>query len=507
MSGALNLRELCLTLFYFDIFGFQSIENFKTVYPEEFGILIGKMNSPSILTLRRFLHKVRKLNKGEELMEEFGKEYLKKGLVRWGVLYIDGQFLPYNGMQAITMGWYTVRNMPLKGGYNFMSIDKDYNPFLFLIRPSSEDLLDKIPEIIIKAKKIARETGVDEKRLTVIFDREGYCAELFRKLSDEKEECHARFISWAKYADRWVNDFKEEELKNNVMVKYKIQKDEEVKYFEPENRKMMSKYGKIRTIVIQSGSKKQRTAIYTNDEESKAEEIIQLMCVRWGQENLNKALKINHWIEYFPGKGLYESEEVEEQPKVDNPEVEKLKKQKASLVSRLNKFKLDIAEKILEMRDKKKKIGWEMIEKKEVKLLADIAIKESEITLIKQEIDKLPNEVGFEESHGGAKIYHLDYEKKRFMDCIKIFAYHTQKQLCSLLSNYYDKEKEIWPAMEMIVKRGANVKIEQGKLTVRLKRFQNPEIDYAARHLCQDLNQMNPVTLDKFKLPIQYEVS
>ena len=47
-----NLRELCLTLFYFDIFGFQSIENFKTVYPEEFGILIGKMNSPSILTLR-----------------------------------------------------------------------------------------------------------------------------------------------------------------------------------------------------------------------------------------------------------------------------------------------------------------------------------------------------------------------------------------------------------------------------------------------------------------------
>lgn len=498
-----NLRELCLTLLYFDIFGFSSIENFKTVYPEEFGILIGKMNSPSILTLRRFLHKVRELNKGEELMEEFGKEYLKKGLVKWEVLYIDGQFLPYNGMQAIKMGWYTTRNIPLKGGYNFMSIDNDYNPFLFLIRPSSEDLLDKIPEIIIKAKKIAKETGDDEKDLTVIFDREGYSAELFRKLSDKKEETHAQFISWAKYADKWVNDYKEEEFKNSVMVKYKIQKDEEVKYFE--TKRVMNKYGKMRAIVIQSGSKKQRTAIYTNDEERKAEEIIQLMCVRWGQENLNKALKVNHCIEYFPGKGLYESEEMEEQPMVENPVVKKLKQDKATLVSKLNKLKVAIADKILKMGEEK--INWDYIKREKVELLSEIVGIESKITLINREIDKIPKEIRFEEAHDGARLFELDYEKKRFIDCIKIFAYHIQKQLCSLLSNYYDKEKEIWPAMEMIVKRGANVKIEQGKLTVRLKRFQNPEIDYAARHLCQDLNQMNPVTLDRFKLPIRYEVS
>ena len=498
-----NLRELCLTLLYFDVFGFQSIENFKTVYPEEFGILIGKSSSPSIFTLRRFMHKVRELTRGEELMEEFGKEYLKKGLVKWGVMYIDGQFLPYYGMQAIKMGWYTTRNIPLKGGYNFMSIDNDYNPFLFLIRPSSEDLLDKIPEIIIKAKKIAKETGVDEKGMTVIFDREGYSAELFRKLSDKKEEAHAQFISWAKYADKWVNDYKEEEFKNSVMVKYRIQKDEEVKYFEPD-RKTMSKYGKIRTIVIQSGSKKQRIAIYTNDEERKAEEIIQLMCVRWGQENLNKALKLNHCIEYYPGKGLYESEEMEEQPMVENPVVKKLKQDKAALVSKLNKLKVAIADKILKMGEEK--VNWNYIKREKVELLSEIVGIESKITLINREIDKIPKEIRFEEAHDGTRLFELDYEKKRFIDCIKIFTYHMQKQMCNLLSNYYDKEKEIWPAMEMIIKRGANVKIEQGKLTVRLKRFQNPEIDYAARHLCQDLNQMNPVTLDKFEMPICYEV-
>lgn len=72
--------------------------------------------------------------------------------------------------------------------------------------------------------------------------------------------------------------------------------------------------------------------------------------------------------------------------------------------------------------------------------------------------------------------------------------------------NYYDIKKEIRPALAMLVKRGGNVKLEGGKLRVRLRRFKNPEINYAVRHLCEDLNQMEPFSLDKFHLPMHYEV-
>jgi len=68
----------------------------------------------------------------------------------------------------------------------------------------------------------------------------------------------------------------------------------------------MKKYGKIRAIVIQSGSKDKRAMIYTNDIERKAEEIIGLMCWRWGEENLIKSLKLEHYLDYYPGKGLAE---------------------------------------------------------------------------------------------------------------------------------------------------------------------------------------------------------
>ncbi|MBA7684490.1 hypothetical protein ES703_92886 [subsurface metagenome] len=100
-----SLEELCLTLFYFDVFGFRSMEDFKKVYREEFGVLIGRSSSPSHFTLRRFLHRIRELNKSEELIEEYAFEYLKSGIARWGVLYIDGHFLPYYGLYTITKGW------------------------------------------------------------------------------------------------------------------------------------------------------------------------------------------------------------------------------------------------------------------------------------------------------------------------------------------------------------------------------------------------------------------
>lgn len=39
-----SLAELALTLFYLDLFGFRSLEDFKRAYPEEFGVLMGLIN-------------------------------------------------------------------------------------------------------------------------------------------------------------------------------------------------------------------------------------------------------------------------------------------------------------------------------------------------------------------------------------------------------------------------------------------------------------------------------
>jgi transposase len=502
-----SFEELCTTLFYHDVFGFRSLEDFKRVYPEEFGLLIGRSTSPSLFTLRRFLHKVRQLNKSEELIDEFALMYLNSGIAEWGVLYIDGHFLPYYGIYPITKGWHGVRKIPMKGSYNFIGVDAKFTPWIFLVRSSSEDLLEKIPEILEKAKRIGRDLGLSEQvvdDLILVFDREGYSAELYRFIDgrDRKDKKRrAVFISWAKYSDKWVNDIVEERFDKSVEVNYEIQGSKEIKYFQ--TKRMMSKYGAIRAVVIQSGRIKKRSVIYTNakDKEIDDEKIIELLCRRWGEENLIKELLLKHLINYSPG---YVFEELEEQPLVDNPEIKKLKKEKAGKTTDLHKLKLQLADWVLKQTDK---AAFEDLKKTKIQLLADITKADNEILLLNQQIDKTAKKIRFDQVNDGEKLLKLNYEKKRFLDCIKVFVYNMEKKMCGHLLNYYDKQKELLPALAMIVGRGGHVKLEAGQLKVKLRRFINSEIDYAARHICEDLNRMNPVTLDKHRLPMRYEVT
>ncbi|MHC5136090.1 MAG: putative transposase [Planctomycetota bacterium] len=502
-----SIEELCTTLFYHDVFGFRSLEDFKRVYPEEFGLLIGRSTSPSLFTLRRFLHKVRELNKSEELIDEFALMYLNSGIAKWGVLYIDGHFLPYYGIYPITKGWHGVRKIPMKGSYNFIGVDAKFTPWIFLVRSSSEDLLEKIPEMLEKAKRIGRDIGLSEQvvdDLILVFDREGYSAELYRFIDgrDRKDKKRrAIFISWAKYSDKWVNEIVEDRFDQSVEVKYEIQGSKEIKYFQ--TKRTMSKYGVIRAVVIQSGRIKKRSVIYTNakDNEVDAEKIIELLCRRWGEENLIKELLLKHLINYSPG---YVFEALEEQPMVDNPEIKKLKKEKAGKATQLHKLKLQLADWILKQTDK---AAFEDLKKTKIQLLADIAKADNDILLLNQQIDKTPKKIRFDQINDGEKLLKLNYEKKRFLDCIKVFVYNMEKKMCEQLLNYYDKQKELLPALSMIVGRGGHVKLEAGQLKVKLRRFINSEIDYAARHICEDLNRMNPVTLDKHRLPMRYEVT
>ena len=500
-----SLEELVLTLFYLDVFGFRSMEDFKRAYREEFGVLMGRAQSPSLFTLRRFLHKVRELELGEPLIDEFAVAYLKSGMSAWGVMYIDGHFMPYYGVHPISKGWHGVRQKAMKGSYNFLVVDEQFTPWLFLIRSSSEDLLQKIPELIEKAKRIGEKAGVSREQLDnliVVFDREGYSAELYRYLDgrDQGEgKRRALFISWAKYADRWVNDVGEEEFSQRVRVTYQIQEAEEIQYLETE--RLMNKYGKIRAVVIQSGENKKRSAIYTNgtQEEIEAEKIVQLICHRWGEENAIKELLHKHLINYTPG---YVTEELEKQPLVDNPRVKELKKKRAGLVTELNRLKIELADHVLKRSAKKRRRA----PRSQEEVLESIVVAESAILLTDQELGQLPREINFAEAHDGERMLRLNHEKKRFLDCIKVFAYNIKAQMCRLLLNHYDREKEVLPALAMIVERAGYLKLEGGRLRVTLRRFKDREIDYAARHLCEDLNSMRPVTLDRFQFPIHYQI-
>jgi len=386
-----------------------------------------------------------------------------------------------------------------------LAVDEGFRPWLFLIRSASEDLLQKIPELIKKAKKIGRSAGLSRETvdgLIVLFDREGYSAELYRYLDGKDKGAGTRraiFISWAKYADKWVYDIEEDSLDQTVKVFYAVRQPEDVRYVEMS--RTMNKYGKIRAIVIQSRKQKTRAAIYTNAsaEDLDAERVIRLMCRRWGEENQIKELLLKHMINYMPG---YVAEDLDEQPWVENPKVKELKKKRVVLKGDLRRFKVELADDILKQPERKVRT----VSKEGVPIMEKIVGTENEILLLNGQLDELSAKVRFDEAHDGRKLMKLNYEKKRFLDCIKVFACNLNEAMCGMLLKHYDRRKEILPALSMIVERAGEVKLEDGELRVRLRGFRNQEIDYAARRLCEDLNEMNPRTPDRFRLPLRYEV-
>ena len=72
---------------------------------------------------------------------------------------------------------------------------------------------------------------------------------------------------------------------------------------------------------------------------------------------------------------------------------------------------------------------WEEIKKKRILTIADIESIRTRIVLLNIEIDKLPSEIRFDEAHRGKKLVELNYEKKRFLDCIKVFTYNMEKKM------------------------------------------------------------------------------
>jgi hypothetical protein len=74
-------------------------------------------------------------------------------------------------------------------------------------------------------------------------------------------------------------------------------------------------------------------------------------------------------------------------------------------------------------------------------LLTDILRREAEIKEVEEQIKALPARIPFPDAHEGKNLVQQNYEKKRFLDCIKVFVYNMEKQLCSVLLKYFGRWK------------------------------------------------------------------
>jgi len=494
----ISSHQIWLTFFHMVFLGFPSIESLKAAHEEEFGPLIGRNSLPSVRSLRESLSDFGSRAESEELIFQLCQRFIEKHLASLGVIYIDGHFLPYFGFEPTLKSWYSIRRFAIKGNLQYFANDKEQNPLFFIIRPPSVDLIHAVYEMIPFMRKIT------DKPLTLIFDRGGFSQEFFIKLRDHYPDI--TFITWAHENSFSIGD----KIRNINEALFKLSlihlKRKKVKVKLAEIDIPIGEYGPMRTIILFVPESNKRIAILTNDPLRNKKEIATLMINRWGQENFFKLMKKDYHIDYHPG---YDTKEIESAPLIKNPHYDRIGKTIKKINTLITKANAQLGGKTQQSRLKHQSLS-RLKEKNRMLINKIYSLKGQKKLWMKKRTDT-PRKISLKEAYLHQSLKELDLEKKAILDSVKITAYNLQRYLMqfinrSTMSNNNDSSVNTYDIIKQITNRGAKLKLSYNTLYVTIGYFNDKQIQKIAEKLCEHLNALSPVTLDKFGFNIRYRL-
>jgi len=481
---------ICHQLLYACLWGIKTLTGLDRVYKHDFGPLIGRNSSCSRPTVLDFFNSLATKGRTEELMLQFAKKFISQDIVKLGVLYIDGHFVPYWGSKRISKGFYTIRRLAAKGSLHYFINDHQNRPLFFLLKEGTSDMRDVLVEIVHTTRKIIENNN---EPLTLVFDRGGWSANLFKKID---QELKVKFITWRAHEQGEIDTYPENKFKLCLLTL--ATKKVVVKQYE--NRINLKEYGEIRQITIMDrDNSTRRTSIITNDEERTPKEILTLMLSRWGQENFFKTMKKYYYLDYFPGFDVVQLNDTEitvPSKMVKNPRFAKIKshlkktnEELKSLRARLTTRRTNAEKDMLLIKIKK-------LEMKKKGLL------------IQQK--KVPQRITEEEAYEMLQLNKFDFEKKRFLDLLKIIAYNIEQQCLEQLTPYsqkYQQDMGLRPILRMLVERGGALKLINDKmLQVTIEDLGGNQQNHQMSCFLQYLNRQNIKTLDQFQFQVVFNM-
>jgi len=488
-----TVLQMALAFFFLALFNVPSLEATRILLFTEFGLLLGRRRGPGLDKLRRFLKSVQAVERSEAFVLGVAHQLITMGVVDWEILYIDGHFIPYFGRHVVRKGYFTVRRLAMKGHQAYYANDPQGRPFFFLLTPASDQLTAVIPRMIDQVKAIVGDRWLDWV-LTLIFDRGGFCAALFKLL----DELKVHWITWLKPNRelRQILDQLPEEGFRRHLIRLKTTK---VQLKLTEIGVYLKGYGWTRAVVILDLKTGARLAVISSDKSRSPQEIVRLMLLRWGQENFFKIMRAEKRLDYSPG---YAFEAVREEPLVDNPQIKALRAKKKAIKAEQARCQGELGGRLL--RRKRDTISLETYKGQQEKLVRRIASLGREIDRLKAELKALPKKVPISQVLE-TPLEQCNFERKRFFDEMKLVAYHAEEQLLEILSkSYTGKDRRV--VLHQILHRGTWVQLKDETLYVQLKPFDRPSVQQAAEALCAALNDKEPRTLDKFRFRVVYAV-
>lgn len=488
-QGFYGLKSILITLSFLVLLRVKSIEKVRYIAPGELGKLIGLGRIPEVKTLRRKVSILANRGEVKQWQKELSKNWMESSPELAGVLYIDGHVRPYYGKKTKLPRRYVSReSLCLRGLTDYWVNDVLGQPFFVITTPLTSGLISMlskeiVPRLIEEVPNQPTKKELEKDpllhRFTLVFDREGYSPEFFKKMKELSIAC----ITYKKFAGK---DWDEEEFK---LKKVKFKNGEEVemriaskKTFLGEN---IIEVREIRKLT-EAGH---QTSIITTDKKSNESEIAAAMFSRWTQENFFKYMMQQYNIDKLME---YDTVAIEETKIIVNPRYREIQSKIRSVNSKLSRRYSKFGALTLKNIDEKKVKEYE---KKKAKLQEEITFFRKDLEKHNKEKKGIPNHLTIGELPEGEKFRNLSDEKKQVLDIIKMIAYRAETALANIVRPFMSRKSEARAVIQQLLKTEVDIKVDEKKeiLEISLHNLANKYSDRLVKRICDILNETETV--------------
>ena len=473
-NGFYGLQSILLILSFMALLRIKTPEQLKRCSPGELGIVLGLDRAPEVKTLRKKLKEMGLRNKAGEFLSFLSKRWADQDREVIGFAYIDGHVRPYHGRKhKLPKTHVARRRLCMSATTDFWINDAQGEPLFFVTAEANDSLLSMLEkEVIPELKKL----GGKDKRVTIIFDREGWSPTSFEKWF--KTGIDVITYRKGKY-DPWPEDCFME-VESQVRGKG-------VKYLLGEHSIKINKTFLVREVrrLCDDGH---QTSIITTRQDLTGEQIARRMFFRWNQENFFRYMREEYALDHLV---THEVEPADVERLVPNPAKKEKRKLTQGLKGKLEKLKMEYGAKALQ-NDETRHFNRRDFNIANLGCKEKILQLEKEIEQSKRDLKQIPDQVAIKQLLAKHEIVRLETERNMFTDGIKMICYRAETCLFNLIAPFFTRHTNEGRAfLKSIFQQPADITPDEERciMTVKFHTMSTPRANRALKQLCEVMNQ------------------
>jgi len=471
-NGFYGLQATMLTLAFMALLRIKTPEQLKEKSPGEMGIILGLDRIPEVKTLRRKLKEMGLYCKAAEYMAEMTRRWCDDNQEAIGFIYIDGHVRPYHGRKYQLPKTHVARRRLCMPATTDFWVNDEFSEPLFLITAEANDsLLSMIDsQVIPHIKELA-----GSRRVTLIFDREGWSPKLFARW-------HEKGVDVITYRKGKYDPWPQESF---IETGSRLA-DQPVTYRLGERSVMIGKGFWMREVrrLCDSGH---QTSVMTTRQDLTAECIARRMFSRWNQENFFRYMRHEYNLDHLL---TYNVEAADGERLAPCPKYKEKSKEISRMKADLEKLQKEYGQRAIENKEAERPTmrGFNIANagcKNKIRLLQE------QIERAKMELKQMPQKVPLKSVVEDHEIVRLEKERKYLSDVVKMTCYRSETSLLNLLSPYFARAREEGRAfLKSLFQLPADILPDQQAetLTINFHSMANPRSNKALKELCEIMN-------------------